>query len=308
MKWRDMMPAALRGSEPVRRTKKKKKAAPLVPESDIARLLMRTPRPLIHPGAKLIVVFSAKSACTNVVVWLLNHLGHARAAADYHPWPHRYRGDVYYSSQLYREALAQDLSGFAVLRVMRDPFDRAASSYRHALNTGYADKEIAGLLKRSDIRARGYSFKEFIDLLERSDLRKCNIHHRIQRHPVEDALPVRYLINISTQDLYAGLRAVEEDLDLPRTDFDALKLFHRDSGRKAARRTDATDAYAERFTHRDARHGPWPLGAGLLTAAARRRLAPLYSVDIESYLQPPDGPYRRAKPAGPGAERVRGSA
>src|SRR5688572_27830886 len=193
MKWRNMVAAALRGGERVPRRKDAgKKAAPPAPQSEIARALVSSPRQLIHPGGKLIVVFSAKSACTNVVVWLLNHLGHARAAADFHPWPHRYRSEVYYKSQLYREALTQDLSGFSVLRVIRDPFERAASSYRHALNSGYADKEMARLLGRSHMGARGYSFAEFIDLLEHSDMRTCNIHHRIQRHPVENVLPVRY--------------------------------------------------------------------------------------------------------------------
>jgi hypothetical protein len=247
------------------------------------KLMQFQPRPLIHPGAKMIVVMSAKSACTNVVMWFFHHLGHAGAAADYHRWPHRYRGQVYYRSQLYRDARESDLSGYAVVRVMRDPYERAASSYRHALTTGYANREMVALLGRPNWRVTGFSFSEYIDMLDRCDLRTCDIHHRLQRHPIEDALPVRHVINITTQDLYARLHEVEADLGLPRTDFRAIAWFNRPSHREPPRRESAADAYEERFTQDTARNGPWPPTAALLTPAARKRLAALYAVDLAAY-------------------------
>jgi hypothetical protein len=286
-------PIARKRAGPRARRRRRKGAARAAGASPIAQLLMRAPKPLIHPGARMIVVFSAKSACSVVVTWFFHQLGHARAAADYHHWPHRYRAEVYYRSQLYQKALQEDLSGYAVVKVMRDPFERAASSYRHALSTGYADRKLAAVLGRSDFREKGYSFAEYIDFLEQSNLEACDMHHRIQRHPVESVLPVRHLIDITREDLHARLQEVEAELGLPRTDFESgdwsRKIYQRGSPGRGA--SDA-GAYEKRFNQRDARHGPWPSPGALLGPEARRRLASLYAIDIEGYSSP------AAQPAG----------
>jgi hypothetical protein len=264
---------------------KRKGAAPA--RSKLARLLVVRPKPLIHPAARMILVFSAKSASTNSVIWFLNQLGHAPAAADYNPWPHRYRNEVYYLSKLYRDALGMDLTGFSLVRIVRDPFERAASSFRHALMVGYADGEMARMLGcgKPAVTARGYSFSEFIGMLEQSDLNTCNPHYRLQRHPIEDAIPVRHLINITTQDLYQRLNEVEADLGLPRTDFGKLDWLEQTSSAIKAQRSASENAYRERLTRQAARLGPWPTTRALLTPEARARLAKLYAVDISSYLQ-----------------------
>src|SRR6185437_13167032 len=59
--------------------------------SRLAPLLQDAPRPLINPDARLVVLFSPKSACTTVVMWFLHHLGHGQKARDYATWPHHYR-------------------------------------------------------------------------------------------------------------------------------------------------------------------------------------------------------------------------
>ena len=64
----------------------------------------------------------------------------------------------------------------------------------------------------------GLSFAEYLDFLERLDLKTCDVHFAQQRHPIEDRLKINYLINVSTDDLYQRLNAIEADLDLKRTD------------------------------------------------------------------------------------------
>lgn len=252
---------------------------------ELSRLVRINPPPLIHPEARLIVVFSAKSACTSVIVWFMHQVGHAEAAQAYSNWPHRYRIDVYHPSSFHQDACRLDLTGFRVLRVVRDPFERAASSFRHVLRHGNADEAFATFLGRSDIAEAGASFCEFLDVLDQMDLTTCNAHFRIQRHPIEHRLPVTHLINVSREDLYERLNQVEAELGLPITDFEQLDWLQRLDERRdrLVPKLDIPDAYAQRFSRQQANAGPWPPHRAFLTPAARERVARLYAADIAAY-------------------------
>ena len=282
------MMRAIRKKWPSSARKKRRKSAQLpagAPDTELTRLLCTSPRALIDPSKRLIVLFSPKSACTNVVIWFFHQLGHAAAAQDYDRWPHKYRGNVYYKSALYRRAFQHDLSRYSVLRVVRDPYDRAVSSFRHVHRNGSADHLIAQVLGRRDIATSGLSFSEFLDFLETCDLAKCDGHYRLQRHPVEDRLPTRYLINASTEDLYTRLNEVEADLGIAITDFDKLEWLHsvNRTHSHVAAPFDAANTYTHRFDRTTARSGAWPRYDTFLTTEARERIARLYAVDIEAY-------------------------
>lgn len=257
--------------------------------SELGRLLWTDPRPLIFPRKRMIVVFSPKSACSTVVIWFLHQLGHAKAARDYSSWPHRYRTEVYYKSRLYLRAYERNLSKFSLVRIVRDPFERAVSSFRQVQKGGLADKEMAGVLGRNDMSTTGLSFSEFLDFLERCDLRTCDPHFRIQRHPIEDRLPTRHLINASTENLLTRLNQVEVDFDLPVTDFGKLEWLQTISRKHSHVATPSItpDAYSHRFNREAARSRSWPPYGAFLTPAARERLARLYATDIEAYGRAP---------------------
>jgi hypothetical protein len=259
--------------------------APPRAASELGRLLWTDPRPLVYPRKRMIVVFSPKSACTSVVIWFFHHLGHTSAARDYSSWPHRYRTEVYYKSALYRRAYERDLSKFSLVRIVRDPFERAVSSFRHVQKGELAAKEIARALGRNDMSTAGLSFSEFLDFLERCDLNSCDPHFRVQRHPIEDRLPTRHLINASAEDLFSRLNEVEADFDLPITDFSKLEWLQKIN--RKHRHVDAlatpVDAYTHRFNREAARNGSWPPYSAFLTPVARERLARLYARDMEAY-------------------------
>lgn len=259
-------------------------------ESELGQLLWVDPPPLIDPLKRLIVVFAQKSACTNVAIWFFHQLGHGKAARDYSDWPHHYRIDVYYRSRFYHEAYEMDLSAFSLLRVVRDPFDRAASCFRHAVAHDFADKAIAKRLGRTNIAEQGLSFSEFLDFLEACDLTDCDPHFRLQKHPIEDKLPVRYLIDVSKEDLFTRLNQVEADLGLATTDFAKIPWFNSVAAYHNPRPVSslANDAYTQRFTRTMARGGPWPSPRALLTPAAKARIARLYAVDFDAYWPSPE--------------------
>ena len=254
---------------------------------EIGRLLWSDPPPLIHPRGRFIVVFSAKSACTNVLIWFLTQLGHARAARDFHIWPHEYRTTVYYYSNLYRNAFQSDLRQFKVIRVVRDPFDRAASSFRHVVRYDVCDGAINRRVGRRSMERDGLSFSEFLSFLDRTDLRTCDPHLAVQRHPIEDKLKVDYLINVSRDNLFERLNRIEVELDLKPTRLEkdrwvkALRTHNRPQGELDER----IDIYTHRLTRDQAASGPWPSVKALLTEEAQARIAKLYARDIESYTE-----------------------
>jgi hypothetical protein len=266
--------------------RKRHQSPPPGAASGIGRLLWSPPQPLIHPDARMIVIFSQKSACTNVAIWFLHHLGHLKAARDFHYWPHEYRARVYYYSELYQKAYERDLSAFKVVRIVRDPYERAASCFRHALRYRFADAELRKRLGRRNIAEDGLSFSDFLDFLEKLDLADCDPHFMIQRHPLEDRLPVHHLINVSTENLFARLNEVEADLGLSRSDLAAEPWVKelRGHNRPAGKFTQDDDLYTRAFTRRQARKGPWPADRAFLTEPARARIARLYAADIKAYL------------------------
>jgi len=250
------------------------------------RLLQVPPHPLIYPQAKLLVVFSPKSACSSVVIWFFHQLGIAEEAREHSSWPHKYRLEKYMKSKLYRDALSLDLREFKIVRVVRDPFERAVSSFRQTQTHGYLDADFSRLLGISGVAERGVSFCEFLDLLEHLDLATCNRHIGYQRHPIEDHLPVSHLINVSAEDLFSGLNQVEADYGLPKTDFDRLDWLlqlDRHRGVRKPRIIDTPDAYELPLTRQQARSGPWPRYSALLTPLARQRISRLFAVDFAAY-------------------------
>lgn len=239
-------------------------------------------RPLIHPQRRFVVLFSAKSACSSVVIWFLHTLGLTEEARRHHEWPHVYRIDKLYHRPDYLAARASLRSDEArVLRVVRDPLERAVSSFRHALGTGYARESIREALG-IDIDEQGLSFERFIDFLEREDLQRCDPHHRLQRHAVEELRRPDSVLNVSRQSLFEGLNEFERSLGMPETDFQALRWLHElQAAREPRRGLIAGDPYRQVLTGEEARYGPWP--RGLLSSEAQLRLQRLYATDIRLY-------------------------
>jgi hypothetical protein len=238
---------------------------------------------LVHPDHKFVLIFSPKSACSSVVIWFFHTLGLADEARAFDEWPHNYRIQKLMRSPEQQAARKIPLNELKVLRVVRDPVDRAGSSFRHALGTGYANEQIQ-LKLGVDIVRQGLSFQRFIDFLEAEDLDNCNPHHRRQKHPVETQRAPDFVINASRQDLFAGLNAFERQMGMPKTDFAALRWIHELQATRVPHSVDM-GGHPDRMvlTREQAQRGPWP--QGLITPAARARLEALYAEDIQLYAQ-----------------------
>jgi Sulfotransferase family len=246
--------------------------------------LRKVERPLLHPQRRFVVLFSAKSACSSVVIWFLHTLGLAAEARAFSEWPHHYRINRFYAREDYlaaRDALGPD--DVTVLRVVRDPVDRAGSSFRHALGLSYARETIREKLG-IDTDVQGLSFERFIDFLEMEDLDHCDPHHKRQKHAVEGLRRPDVVINASRQDLFTELNAFERMMGMPVTNFKELAWVHELQATRVPHSVNPeADVYRTVLTREQAQNGPWP--KKLITPEARARLEKLYAEDMALYAQ-----------------------
>jgi hypothetical protein len=243
------------------------------------------PKPLIDPQGRFVVYWSPKSACTTTLIWFLHSAGLEEAARRHGHWPHRYRFEVFYKTEAYQRAARAGFAGMRRIRVIRDPIDRAVSSFRHAIGTGYADANISAFLGRRLRKDGKFSFREYLDFLEAEQIDKANTHHRLQFQPLEREFPPTDVINISKTNLFAELNRIEAEMGMPHTDFPNLEWLH---ATESSRRPYVASAGASPYERPMTRHAalgnePWPPTAEFLTDEARRRLAVIYRADLEAY-------------------------
>lgn len=256
-------------------------------------------RPFPFMNANIVLSYSAKSACTTVVMWYLAVEGHRDAAASLSIGPWRYpNARLLWSPRFVRRLpVGRDLSEWTLLRVMRNPLRRLVSSFRHAVRTGYADRDLMKALGRDVRVADGLSMQMYLDFLHRTDLQHCDPHHRWQRNPV-DSLGFGRITTIDVHDenLEHALLAFSREMGLPEVPFDTLPHMEAFSKTHNAPFDDESAVYGlddaallrHRFARTDAQRR-WP--GGRLEAlpdvqnAARR----LYAPDWAWLADPPRG-------------------
>jgi|GEM_PF-2231997 len=241
---------------------------------------------LMNKHQHLMISWSAKSACTTAYVWFAYASGFGPEVTEYSSWPHDHRIFIYEKSSLKREALLGDASGLNFLKIIRDPYDRAVSIYRHALQTRFADPIFAKEKGKKLNTSHGFSFSQFLGFLAGTDLQKSDIHFRPQFHPVERVRVPDFVINISKQNMFAELNNFERKYGMPETDFHAMHWLHAMEGkRKASQDAIEGDNLEDLVLNfRDVTiDKKFPSYAQLLSAGTRRKIEQLYAIDFVSY-------------------------
>lgn len=228
------------------------------------------PRPLINHDYKFILVFSAKSACTYSLAWYLNTLGLLEHALNYSNDLHRYRQEVINSKPIY-----QKCKDYKLLKIYRDPIDRASSSFRHYISSPPLHNQVLNL-SGIDIMSEGLSIKEYIDFLNIQDLNKCDIHCKVQRHPVEAYYKNKTLINISKEKLHSELIKFEQSIGIT-TGFSHRQEYMNSKDRSFIK-ADPDEIYNTKMHYTQAVYGPWP--REMIGKKAKERLKLLYRDDI----------------------------
>ena len=148
------------------------------------------PRPLINLPARwgdLVCQIRLASGCS-----MVPRSARPEAARFYHHWPHEYRTRVLYASEQYRYWLdACNLEDLRWCRIIRSPYKRAVSGYRHALRWEYKTANMSRVLGWRFADEIGFSFQDFLDYLACINVKSCNLHHRQQYHPIENSVHAR---------------------------------------------------------------------------------------------------------------------
>jgi hypothetical protein len=172
------------------------------------------------------------------------------------------------------------------LRIIRDPYNRAVSSYRHALGRGYEDEKIQETVGIS-VAERGLSFNEFLDYLSRIDITTCDNHHMQQWHPLEEYVALTKVINLDKDSLLPALDAFATDIGLPpmKEEMRAIMLAdweHESRRHHKASQVPDTGVADIRFS-REQTSGSWPDYAAFLTKETRDKIEHIYAKDFAAY-------------------------
>jgi hypothetical protein len=250
--------------------------------------LLALPVPLLHPDKSLLVLWSAKSACSLTFVWYLKTVG---LLDDYRASgfaPHEYRGKHYLESDVFARGRRKLLDDYYVVHVIRDPYLRAVSCYRHVLARGFADKRFKAFEDGALDRHRGFSFSRYLDFLETLDLARTNLHHRQQLHQLERIKSPDRVINVSKGSFLQELNLLERELSLPLTNFADLGWLLKQEERRRAKTTAFDgDGVADLPLNAAAAagHAPWPNYEQFLAKPMRRRIERLYAADFKAFGQ-----------------------
>ncbi|MEW9838398.1 hypothetical protein, partial [Mesorhizobium marinum] len=233
------------------------------------------PIPLFCPEKNFVAIWSAKSGCTQTLLWYFGHRDFLKEQKAFDPWPHLYRTDVICASPDYYQSIrSADLSRTKWLRVIRDPFKRAVSSYQQALLNGYHDASMSAFLGRPVDAASGYSFREYVSWLEQANPAILNPHERPQRHALEDWVQPHVVV-LEKGDLWQALREFEEINDIePMSTANAAMLqaeAQRISDIHHSTRGPVANGDEIRFS-RGAKPAIWPSYSDMLATSGRKAL------------------------------------
>jgi len=183
------------------------------------------PHPLISSQSKLAIFWSAKSASSFILKWFLSHEGLLNEANAHHHFTHKYRMDVFIHSEKYKNAVSDFINqkgkSYYKIKVVRNPFKRAVSSYIHYL-VG-VNREDVPMVKAFHGKSFGkeISFSAFLELLSSIDIAKSNPHWKLQFDHGKP--PFDFDDILLVKDLRLKLDEIEGALNLKT--IDDLSLF-----------------------------------------------------------------------------------
>ena len=243
---------------------------------------------LLFPPSNLGLIWSAKSASVTSVLWFFSIAGLIEEATAYSSWPHKYRAEVLPNLDYYRTWLVNtDPRKLAWVRVIRDPYKRAVSIFRHLLRYSRTTKSFRENL-RLDLNQDSLSFDSFLSKLEAINITACDIHLRQQHHPLERFISPTRIINADKEPLLDALldfaSPTQEACTLLNNGISKVSVNHR-ADRKLVDSDVSKIPFKICFTREDTSkyHNDWPEYHNFLNASTRQKIERIYSVDFSAY-------------------------
>lgn len=195
------------------------------------QLLFNEPRPLFSKQHNLALLWSAKAGCTFALKWFLYQVGMLETSRFYSSWIHKFRVNVFYESEEYKNYLADIFCPETkVIKFVRNPYSRAVSAYLAYCQAAYSGdtshqsvlNQISYFCDRSITPTSTFSFREFVSYLSSIDLNSCNIHYKLQFSPFEKQKLLEHIYLIKLEDSQTQVRKTEQELGLLKSDFSSI--------------------------------------------------------------------------------------
>jgi hypothetical protein len=181
--------------------------------------------PLYHKDFPIIVSWSPKSGCTTILKWFLEQNNLLEEANQHSEWVHNYREDKLCCGTSYkkicRDYFTKVPSNKYIIKLIRDPYKRAVSSYLHLLRYGILKKDwlVVNEIERwkelnGFANQIGLSFRQFLLFIIDQQLRGCTIdpHLGQQYDDIQDSRVNQY---VKIEDFTFEIEAIEKRFSLP---------------------------------------------------------------------------------------------
>ena len=249
---------------------------------------------ILHaPDFPLVLLFSEKAGCTSLTKWFLFQIGKLDEATEFHPWVHRYRQSVLCRQPGYEwQALWLLLRrGKPIVKLVRNPYDRAVSSYLATLGASHsrdgenwAHKLVAaaraGAGKPAEVPA--LSFRDFLGFLAATGTGRDKLDKHVARQHVEgEEHRIDRIIRL--ERFAEEIRQLESEFSLATSPLELITTsrHHRSAGlRDAEAVVGGPDV---ELTSEQVRKGNVPAYQTLYTDDTRRLVRTCFAADFEAY-------------------------
>ena len=194
------------------------------------RELLHQRTPLFHEDFPLILLWSEKSGCTTLLKWFFYQLGLLDDALKHSDWVHDYENQVFKARDDYLLDLdrALDKQEKPVVKLVRDPYQRALSSYL-SLTEKKDGEEHWSIEVRRHVRnyfygtvggPYGFSYRQYLQWLQETGVDECDGHIAPQRSPLEDHISGVQILKL--EEFSDRIRSLEAAHGLKESDLEAI--------------------------------------------------------------------------------------
>jgi Sulfotransferase family len=255
-------------------------------------LLVR-PLPLHHERVPFAVAWTPKAGCTSLVKWFLFQSGDLEKALQYDKWIHRYRVKVFQRRDGYKTELLELVANRRkpVLKLVRNPYDRAVSSFLHVLDAmaeyrlkrGRRLPLVAAAMFNDAEFGTAISFRRFLETLKSVDLRHNGINPHInpQYRRGEESILARI---IKLESFAAEIRSLESEFALAQAPVELITHSAHHRRKQDGQCMNLADKVFEPGT---ISHDETPAYSAFYDEATRGLVGDLYRDDFANYGYPP---------------------
>jgi len=232
--------------------------------------------PLLLDEKKIMLSLSPKSGSLFGVSWFFYQANLWQDVKEHPKWAHHYRQEVYYKSPGYPASYRHFFASpetYTKIKLVRNPYSRAVSSYIHALRT----PEILYRDTRNKFTATEFSFETFLAEVEKLGTRSCDVHYRTQTHEFERNSNWDYQHIVQLESAFKDIPKLEKIYDLKTSPLENFRESEHNSRRKKSGKNYVGSTV---FSSGYIKHSPYPY---FYNTELAQKVQELYAEDFRNF-------------------------